>query len=217
MSERPIDLRGLATVEGARLSRVVLRPHEIRAYLEGSGGGASLWLHFWPAESATFRALQNGEPARALTEEPLDGRTRVRLRGEHEVLFEAEAPNASWHPMGADDVLAWQLDAAERAAVEEAVRATVDRDLDAVRGMGGDEDWWTWADDYFDHAGGWFARPYGPFEDWEIGGLRTDDGTEVTVELFDAAGEATDLTLRVTLTRDASGSVAVQVQDLHAM
>jgi hypothetical protein len=44
-----------------------------------------------------------------------------------------------------------------------------------------------------------------------------DDATEVTVDLFDAAGEATDLTLRMTLTRDASGAVAVRLDDLHAM
>jgi hypothetical protein len=75
-----------------------------------------------------------------------------------------------------------------------------------VRAMGGDEHWWTWADEYFGHVGGWFAPPYGPFEDWEIGGLRMDEATEVTVELFDTGGELTDLTLRLTLTQQAAPS-----------
>ena len=217
MTERRIDLRGLASVEGARLGRVVRRPHEIRAYLERDDGGVSVWLHFWPAEEATFRARQDGPPARELTEEPVDGGTRVRLRGADEVIFEAEAPNTSWHPLDADDVLAWQLDPDERAAVEEAVRATIDRDLDAVRAMGGDENWWTWADEHFSDSGGWFAWPYGPFEEWEVGGLRMDDVTEVTVELFDTAGRATDLTLGMTLSRDASGAVRARLEDLHAL
>jgi hypothetical protein len=44
-----------------------------------------------------------------------------------------------------------------------------------------------------------------------------DDETEVTVELFDTAGQATDLTLRMTLSRDASGAVTVRLEDLHAL
>jgi hypothetical protein len=212
-----VDLRGLATVAGARLGRVVRRPHEIRAYLERDDGGVALWLHFWPADAATFRARQDGPPAIELTEEPVEGGTRVRLRGSDEVIFEAEAPHMSWHPLDGDDVLAWQLDPAERAAVGEAVRATVDRDLGAVRAMGADESLWTWADEQFGESGGWFARPYGPFGDWELAGMRMEGGTEITVELFDTAGQATDLTLRMTLSRDASGAVTVRLEDLHAL
>lgn len=126
----------------------------------------------------------------------------------------------TWHPLDDEDLYAFDLEPSQRSAVVAAVEVVVGRDVEAVRalldeGAGPAEEFWEWVE------GIELAVPPGPFEDWEVDALRTDDGSlDVHVDMWGIEeGEAVPLdeTLRMRLAPGADGGWMARLEDLHVL
>jgi hypothetical protein len=101
----------------------------------------------------------------------------------------------------------------ELQAVTDAVRATVERDVEALTAIGAFElgsDPYVWVDEPL-------SVPPGDPRDWPISFIRLEEGWyAVDVEMWTDTGRS-DLTLQLELRRAADGSLRTSFQDLHVL
>lgn len=101
----------------------------------------------------------------------------------------------------------------ELEAVVDAVRATVDRDVEALTAIGAFE----LASDPFVWVHEPLNAPPGDPRDWPISFIRLEDGWyAVDVEMWTDTGRS-DLTLQLELRRAADGTLRTSFEDLHVL
>jgi hypothetical protein len=104
-------------------------------------------------------------------------------------------------------------------AVEEAVRAVVDRDHERLALMAPDAgDLYLWTPDYGSYGDVELVMPPGASHEWDIDWIdKRDGGKDVAVGMWTRQEGRSDLTLELHLHRDDEGRWRPRILDLHVL